>query len=159
MGEIQRLHQREKSTQEFLERIQSENIEQEDHIALLKTQVKSFQRSNDELEAGKRLQDKKVFDLEQNFRQISTALAAEKNQNNSTQDVILELEACNKRQDDQIDKLENKISELNLKLETATAAQKSEKEDLEKQRESLKERNVDLSTSIWSFTLISKTLR
>ena len=136
--ELERVQVKEKSMQGFVIKLQSENIEQEDEIALLRHQTRSLKQLNDELELGQR---NKVFQLEQKIGKM-TAEA------NSTQDVIFELEACNKKQDDQVDKLEKKICELNLKLGSVNETKKCGKEDLEKQNEVLKERNVSLKMKL-----------
>ena len=146
--EMERVQLEDKSLQEFVFKLQSENIEQEDEIALLKQQTKSLQGLNAELENCKRNQITRIFQLERMVGDLTAELERERSQNNLTQDVIFELEACNKKQDDQVDKLEKKIAELILKLETVNEAQKCEKEELEKQKDVLKDRNVSLKMKL-----------
>ena len=122
--EIQRLQLKENSSQEFVQKLQSENIEKDNQIALL-----GLQR-------------------EQIVAEMTTAVEKERGQNNSSQDVIFELEACNKRQDDQIDKLEKNISELKINLEAVNKTWKSEREELAKQNDLLKECNVRLKMKL-----------
>ena len=131
----------EKSQKMFVLKLQSENIEQESRIALLRHQTRSLRQLNEELETGQNIQNKKVSEL-------GEKLERERVQTNSTQDVIFELEACNKKQDEQIDKLEKNISELKLRLENAKEGAKSEKEEVDKQKEVLKERNVSLKMKL-----------
>ena len=122
----------EKSQKSFVLKLQSENIEQEDQIALLRHQARSLQKLNEELENWKRIEKKKVSET------------VEVERERLHKDVIFELEACNKKQDDQIDKLEKKISQLHLKLDR----EKCEQEELKKQKGVLIERNVSLKKKL-----------
>ena len=144
--EIQRHQLKEKSVQELVLRLKSENIEQEDQIALLRQKTKSFQEFHFELENSKAIQDNKMIKLEQIVAEKVAELENERGQNASTQDVIFELESCNKKQDDQIDKLEKKVSELKIKLEIVNKAHKCERDELKKQTDVLKERDVGLKS-------------